>query len=228
MTASDTRVDWGLVETVFLDMDGTLLDLHFDNHFWLEHLPQRYAELKRRPLDEVKAELFHLMQETQGHLNWYCLDFWRDALEVDIVALKHEVADRIQVFPHVVEFLQMAGQQGKRLVLLTNAHRDSLALKFEKTALGEHFDRLISSHDLGIAKEGEGFWERLQEHEPFEKQQTLLVDDNLSVLRAARAYGLGHLRGVARPDSNKPPLDAHEFPVIRDFRDLGLASFSGA
>ena len=36
---------WSDIDTVLLDMDGTLLDLHFDNHFWLEHLPQRYAEL---------------------------------------------------------------------------------------------------------------------------------------------------------------------------------------
>ena len=37
-------IDWSSLDTVFLDMDGTLLDLHFDNHFWLEHLPRRYAE----------------------------------------------------------------------------------------------------------------------------------------------------------------------------------------
>ena len=36
---------WHAIDTVLLDMDGTLLDLHYDNHFWMEHLPQRYAEL---------------------------------------------------------------------------------------------------------------------------------------------------------------------------------------
>ena len=25
-------------------MDGTLLDLHFDNHFWPKHVPRRYSE----------------------------------------------------------------------------------------------------------------------------------------------------------------------------------------
>ena len=24
------------VDTILLDMDGTLLDLHYDNHFWME------------------------------------------------------------------------------------------------------------------------------------------------------------------------------------------------
>ncbi|HBT55971.1 MAG TPA: haloacid dehalogenase, partial [Pseudomonas sp.] len=32
-------LNWNAIDTVLLDMDGTLLDLHFDNHFWLEHMP---------------------------------------------------------------------------------------------------------------------------------------------------------------------------------------------
>lgn len=217
-----TALDWQQIRTVFLDMDGTLLDLHFDNHFWLEHLPQRYAELHQRPLDEVKDELFRLMHDTRGKLEWYCLDFWRDALDVDIVALKHEVSDRIAVFPHVEDFLRAGRQRGVRLVLLTNAHRDSLAIKMEKTAIEPHFDRMISSHDLGIAKEGEGFWDALQTIEPFDREATLLVDDNLSVLEAAHAYGLGHVRGIQKPDSKRPAMATHQFPMIRDFTDLGL------
>ncbi|MGD8938682.1 MAG: haloacid dehalogenase, partial [Gammaproteobacteria bacterium] len=37
-------IDWTQIDTVLLDMDGTLLDLHFDNHFWREHVPLRYGE----------------------------------------------------------------------------------------------------------------------------------------------------------------------------------------
>ena len=42
----DQVLDWDSIDTVLLDMDGTLLDLHFDNHFWLEFVPHKYAELK--------------------------------------------------------------------------------------------------------------------------------------------------------------------------------------
>ena len=217
------KLNWNEIDTVFLDMDGTLLDLHFDNHFWLSHLPKRYAEITQRDLADVEADLSRLMTETQGRLDWYCLDFWSDALDVDIVALKKETAERIKVFPHVVEFLKAVKLRGIRLVLLTNAHRGSLALKLEQTTIGDHFDRLISSHDLGIAKEGEGFWEQLQQHEVYDKKSTLLVDDNLSVLKAAHEHGIAHLYGVARPDSRRPALEPHEFPVINDFRDLDPA-----
>ncbi|MDH3916294.1 MAG: haloacid dehalogenase, partial [Chromatiales bacterium] len=35
--------DWSTVDTVLLDMDGTLLDLRFDNYFWQELVPSRYG-----------------------------------------------------------------------------------------------------------------------------------------------------------------------------------------
>ena len=34
-------MDWKSITAVFLDMDGTLLDLYFDNYFWHEHVPLR-------------------------------------------------------------------------------------------------------------------------------------------------------------------------------------------
>ena len=47
-------LDWQDIHTVLLDMDGTLLDLHFDNHFWLEHLPKRYAAIHQHSDDSIK------------------------------------------------------------------------------------------------------------------------------------------------------------------------------
>ena len=44
-------IDWDSIDTVLLDMDGTLLDLHFDNYFWTEHLPDIYS--RKHQLDET-------------------------------------------------------------------------------------------------------------------------------------------------------------------------------
>ena len=35
---------WNSIETFFLDMDGTLLDLAYDNYFWHEHIPALYSK----------------------------------------------------------------------------------------------------------------------------------------------------------------------------------------
>lgn len=74
---------WHAIDTVLLDMDGTLLDLHFDNHFWMEHLPQRYAELHGVSRAMAQMELQPLFERNAGQLQWYCLDFWSAELKID-------------------------------------------------------------------------------------------------------------------------------------------------
>jgi putative hydrolase of the HAD superfamily len=213
-------LEWSLIDTVLLDMDGTLLDLNFDNHFWQEFVPQRFAALHGLSLDDAKRELQPRFKAMEGRLEWYCLDYWSRELSLDIAGLKMELAGLIAVHPHVTEFLEAVRNSGRRLLLVTNAHRDSLDLKMEKTCLQAFFDAIISSHDFGLAKEQSGFWQILQERHVFEKSRCLLVDDSLSVLRSARAFGIAHLISISQPDSRAPKRDITEFPAIVDFRAL--------
>ncbi len=213
-------IDWRQVDTVFLDMDGTLLDLHFDNHFWREHVPRRFAEKHGITLEEAKEELFPRFRRAEGTIDWYCVDYWSRELGLDIALLKEEVDHLIAVHPHVTEFLDAARAAGKRVALVTNAHGKALRLKMERTRLGGHFDALHCAHDFGIPKEDPRFWGRLQEVEPFDPERTLLVDDSLSVLRSARGYGLRWLLAVYRPDTRGPRREVEEFDAIEDFRDL--------
>lgn len=214
-------IDWNEVNTVFLDMDGTLLDLRFDNYFWLELLPERYARKNRVELAHAKKHLSELFLATEGTLEWYCLEYWSDRLQLDLLQLKLEVAGKISVLPHAREFLRKLPELGYRVVLLTNAHPGSLELKMRNTRLGRFFDAMISSHTLGWAKEQDGFWQQLGVVEPFDPGQALMVDDSLRVLDAAHRNGLGQLVAVRRPDSTLPPSVAvHDYPAIIDFRDL--------
>ncbi|MDD2768694.1 MAG: GMP/IMP nucleotidase [Methylococcus sp.] len=213
-------IPWKRMRSVFLDMDGTLLDLNFDNHFWLEFVPMRYAAHYRLSLAAAKAELAPRFRAMEGRLEWYCLDYWSDALRLDIPAMKTEIAGLIAVLPHVTEFLEAVRSTGTRLVLVTNAHPKSLGLKLEKTALNVFFDAIISSHAIGLPKEDPMFWQSLQETEPYEPATTLLVDDSLPVLRAARRSGPEHLVAVRKADSKRAPVAIDEFPAIVDFREL--------
>lgn len=213
-------IDWSTIDTVLLDMDGTLLDLHFDNHFWLEHVPKRYAQAKGLDLAVATDELMGRYQAVAGTLDWYCVDHWSRELGLDIVLLKQEVAHLIAVHPHVLGFLEALQVAGKRRVLVTNAHRKALSLKLEKTPLGDHLDRLLCAHDFGLPKEQAGFWDKLREIEPFDPSRTLFVDDSLSVLRAAADYGIGSLLAIDSPDSRQPPKDMAEFTAVADFSGL--------
>ena len=99
-------LNWKSIDTVLLDMDGTLLDLHFDNHFWLEHMPACYARHHGQSVDWAKAELYPMMQAIQGQLEWYCLDYWTRELGLPIVELKREIAHLISLRPDADLFLQ--------------------------------------------------------------------------------------------------------------------------
>ena len=213
-------LNWQEIDTVFLDMDGTLLDLRFDNHFWKEFVPLKFAEKEGLSIEHAKAHLVPRFKSKEGTLDWYCLDYWSESLQLDIAGLKAELAELIVVLPHVGEFLEKIKQSPQRVVLVTNAHRDSLDLKMEKTGLQSYFDDLVSSHDFGLPKEHADFWHRLQQKHPFEKHNTLLIDDSLAVLNSARDYGIAHLVSISRPDSGLPKKEIVDFPAIEDFREL--------
>lgn len=213
-------LDWNTIDTVLLDMDGTLLDLHFDNHFWLEHVPRRYAEA--RGIDELAArdELLGRYRDIQGTLDWYCVDHWSRELGLDIALLKEEVEHLIQVHPHVTDFLDTLAATGKRRILVTNAHQKSLALKMRKTRLGGRLDQVVCAHDLGLPKEDAAFWDRLQATAPFDVRRTLFVDDSLAVLRSARRYGIANLIAILQPDTQQAVRVVDEFPAVRGFSQL--------
>ncbi len=213
-------ISWNAVDTVLLDMDGTLLDLNFDNHFWQVHVPLRYAEIRGVSREAAREELMARYHARAGTLEWYSVDFWETELELDIMKLKEEVAHLIAVHPHVVAFLAAVRGAGKRVALVTNAHHKSLTLKMARTGLAEHFDFLVTSHELGVEKEDPDFWRRLRQVFPFDPERSLLADDSLPVLDSARAYGIRHLVAIRQPDTRKPPKDVGDYAAIASFAEL--------
>ena len=213
-------IAWNELATLLLDLDGTLLDLHYDNHFWLEHVPRRYAELHALAPEAARAEVLARYKRAEGTLDWYCVDYWSRELRLDIPQLKEEVNHLIAVHPHVLDFLEAVKALRKRIVLVTNAHGKTLAIKFRTTALRGHFDAVVCSHDLGLPKEHPDFWARMQQVQPFEKHSALLIDDSLPVLRSASRYGISQLLAVYKPDSKLPEKDVGEFRAIRSFREI--------
>jgi putative hydrolase of the HAD superfamily len=213
-------VDWDLIDTVLLDMDGTLLDLYFDSYLWKEHLPRRYAERNALDIDTAKREIVPRIRAREGTLQWYCLDYWTAELGIDISALEREVSHLIAVRPHAPDLLQFLRARRIKVVLTTNAHRRSLSNKLDRTGIGAYFDHIVSSHDYGVPKEHPAFWRQLNSAVPYSPDRTLLVDDNPSVLRSARDFGIRHLLAIRMPDSRGQPRAHSDFACIDSFLDL--------
>jgi putative hydrolase of the HAD superfamily len=214
------KIDWNDIDTVFLDMDGTLLDRHFDDHFWLEHVPKRYAEKTGMPLVDAKTFLYALFRSQEQTLNWTDLDYWSARLDLDIPVLKHEVDHLIAVHPGVTEFLGFLRRHDKRVWLVTNAHSKTLAIKMRKTRLGSWFTGIVSAHDLGLPKEDAAFWTRLQERTTYDPTRTLLGEDSETNLGTAEQYGIRYLIYVARYSSTIPPSASTRFASIHYFSQL--------
>ncbi len=216
-------VNWHKIDTVLLDMDGTLLDKHFDDYFWETFVPENYALANNLTVDRARTVLLEKYQSREGTLEWTDLDFWSRELGLDIPAMKVQVGHLIQVHPFVINFLDYCRDLGKAVFLVTNAHSKTLEIKMRKTALGGHFDGIVCSQEVGTAKEDTAFWTGLQKFISFDPARTLLCDDTEEVLKSARRFGLGWLVYVARPSSKAPVRHSEHFPSIVYFNELMTA-----
>ena len=208
------KLDWSQIDTVLLDMDGVLLDLHYDNHFWQYHLLEVYANKHGIPYENVRHRFAPVFEAHAGTLNWYSVDFWSEQFGVDVMQHKSETAHKIAFRPTAEAFLKNCQQQVDDLRLITNGHRKVLDLKIEKTRLDQYFKEMICSHELGAAKESQIFWQQLHKSKGFDPDRTLFIDDSESVLDSAHRYGIGHLYSIAKPDSQLDRTTISNFPML--------------
>lgn len=208
------QFDWNNIDTVLLDMDGTLLDLHFDSHFWLEYMPRIWATRNGFMLEDARIKLFRMLDQHSGTLNWYCVDFWSTALGLDIMELKGQVAHKIAYRPTAEEFLRRCQQESNDVRMVTNAHRKVLELKIVKTNIDQYFDQLLCSHELEHPKEDAEFWHKLHQLKAFDPQRTLFIDDSEAVLESAARHGIKHIYSIAQPDSSMQRKTPSRFPML--------------
>lgn len=208
------------IKYVLLDMDGTLLDLYFDDYFWGHLVPEKYAEKHEITFGSAKDYLYKTYKKHERTLNWCDIDFWSRELNLDIPALKEQIRHLIEVHPHVVDFLKLMRRQRKKIFLMTNAHFKTVKLKFNKTRIGKYFDDVLCSFNVGYPKEYVQFWERAEKRLKFSKDQSLFIDDTEDVLKTAKDFGIKYLLFKARASSKAEPKKTNAFPTIHDFREL--------
>ncbi len=197
----DTVIAWHDIDTVLLDMDGTLLDLNYDNVLWGQRLPEQYAARHGITPAQARAVLDHHFTRTRHTLEHYCLDHWARLTDIDLLALHRDLVHLVRYRGHAEAFMAQLKRSGRRAILVTNAHRNGLSIKDAQIGLTQQLDHAVSSHDLRAPKEAAAFWTQLAAMHPFDPQRTLLIDDNAAVLDAAGTHGIAHLITVSQPDS---------------------------
>jgi HAD superfamily hydrolase (TIGR01509 family) len=214
------RPDWREIDTVLLDLDGTLLDQAYDNHIWRDLVPQRFAVRHGMELHSAYAEIARRFAERSGTLDWYCIDYWTRNLEIDIGALHREVRSHVAWLAGARDFLMRVRAAGKRLVLLTNSHPIALSVKNEETGVLAYLDAAATSHELGAPKEHARFWDAARERFGYEPERALFADDNSKMLDAARAAGIRWVYGVRHWDTKGSRREHLEHNAVDSVMEL--------
>ena len=199
------NIDWRSIDDVLLDMDGTLLDLHYDATFWLNNVHSIVANLTGEP-EHVIQERFHReLKKHEGTLAWYCTDYWADFFGIDLIEAKQQLAHLIRFRPHAKQFLNVLNSLPLRTLIATNAHPDVIQLKLNVVPLEDMVDGIVSSHQYGVAKEHPDFWRALFDEYAINPDRALFMDDSSKVLDAADRAGVREVVEIRHPNLSEPP-----------------------
>ena len=210
-------------EAYIFDMDGTILDLNFDRSVWHHRLPEKVATILGVPLNVASEIVKNKLAPLKHTLNWYDLDYWSKEFSLDIGEIEIEMSHLIKPRPGAINYLKKT--KGSNLMILaSNAYPKSMIRKLSLTGIATYFDIIISSHEIGFCKEELKFWEKLQTQIGFSPSKTLLVDDNLAVLRTAKKFGIKNLFGIRNPSSQGTPVSDSEFQLINNFEEIRYLS----
>lgn len=213
-------LDWSQIDCVFLDMDGTLLDLNYDNLVWNQLVPQAYAEQLGVDLVDAQQRLLARMREIYGTIDFYSFEYWTKFTGADLIAAHEQATHLIDYRPGALAFLRWLTGRGCPTIIATNAHPDSIQVKDTHANICAEVDAVVSSHEFAAPKEDHNFWHALLREHPHDPARCLFIDDNEPVLDAAADFGIQHLRVIATPDSQRPTRTDLRYPSFDDFADL--------
>ena len=213
-------LDWDNIDTVFLDMDGTLLDLNYDNQVWSHIVPAAWAEAQQISFTQAQQLLGQHMSSLLGTMPFYSFSYWSEFTGLDIMQLHQSATSHVGYLPGAKDFLTLLKNSNKQTYIATNADRKGFDLKHQLTGLGDYVQGIVSSHDFAVPKEQQEFWLALQQQHPFDPARTLFLDDTPRVLDAAAKFGIRENWAILNPDSRKPPRERTVHPAVKDCGEL--------
>lgn len=213
-------INWDKIDTVLLDMDGTLIDQHHEDVFWGTMVPEAYARKHGISVKEAEGIVFGKYDAKKCHLDWGNIDAWEKDLGMKLWKMRRRIKPFIRLHPHTARFLRFLKRRGKKVYLVSSAPRSAIDFELAHTKIGKYFDGIYTQTDIGKSKHDGLFWKRLQRKLKFDRHRTLLAEDNEGIARAAKKFGMKYVIFKSKSSSRKPPYIPRGLLCVRHFDDI--------
>ncbi len=179
----------GLMGNIILDMDGTLLD---SMGMW-ENLGSIYltkkgivppADLKEvienKTLEEA-AEYFIADLGIEGTV--------KEVVQEILSLIRDKYYNELQLKPGVKKYVLSEYEKGSNMCILTTSDRELAIAAMERTGIGLCFKEIFTAETLGLSKRGPEIFLKTCELMGFEPSNTVVYEDALYAVKAAKAAG---------------------------------------
>lgn len=179
----------GLMGNIIFDMDGTLLD---SMGMW-ENLgsiyltkkgivpPQDLKEVIENKTLEEAAEYFIAKLGIEGTV--------KEVVQEILSLIRDKYYNELQLKPGVKKYVLSEYEKGSNMCILTTSDRELAIAAMERTGIGVCFKEIFTAETLGLSKRGPEIFLKTCELMGFEPSNTVVYEDALYAVKAAKAAG---------------------------------------
>jgi HAD superfamily hydrolase (TIGR01509 family) len=209
-----------LYSALLFDLDGTLAEtdsLHLPT--WVDVLRPYGIELDEafyrerisgRSNSKVVKDLLPYLSTGEGRR-------LADAKEASFRERAHE----LEPLPGLLDFMEEAKNRGLSLALVTNAPEENVEAILLALRLGEYFDEVVLSEEVGPVKPDPAPYRAALDKLGGAPEEALAFEDSTSGIASAVGAGIPTV-GIASTQDPEKLLRAGAFTVARDFTDPRL------
>jgi HAD superfamily hydrolase (TIGR01509 family) len=209
-----------MLKVLLFDLDGTLAEtdsLHLPT--WVEVLAPHGIEVTEefyrenisgRSTIEIVRDLLPELSEEEG----------RCVLEAKEAAFREKAVD-LEPLPGLLDFLELGRRLGLSIALVTNAPKENTEAILLALKLGNYFDDVVLSDDVGAVKPDPAPYRAALERLDVRPGEALAFEDSISGIASAVGACISTV-GIASTQKPAKLLEAGAFTTAPDFADPHL------
>ncbi len=214
-----------MYRALLFDLDGTLAEtdsLHLPT--WVDVLRPHGIEVDEafykenisgRSTGEIVRELLPDLSKDEG----------REIGNAKEASFR-ERAGELEPLPGLLDFLEEAGESGLKTALVTNAPEENVEAILLALGLGEFFDEVVLSDEVGPVKPDPAPYRAALDRLGISSEAAVAFEDSTSGISSAVGAGIPTV-GIASTQDPETLRRAGAFMVAKDFTDPQLREFIG-